>query len=118
MGKQLKRRNREKSAPKEKSLTLLKKLFPNTIIFEEITTPENLYLDIFIPSIPLIVEVHGKQHYEFTPFFHGTYAKFLLSKKRDREKIEWANINNFPIATLPYDKENEWESIILKALQD
>lgn len=100
------------------ALSLLKKLFPNRLIYEEITTPDNLYLDIFIPCLPLIVEVHGKQHYEFVPFFHKTKANFLLAKKRDRDKVEWANLNKIPIAELPYDQQENWETIILKVLQD
>lgn len=117
LGKQLKRKNRNKSSPHTKALSLLEKLFPNTVIYEEITIPDGLYLDLFIPSLDLIVEVHGKQHYEFVPFFHKTKANFLIAKKRDRDKIEWATLNKFSIAILPYNEEDKWESIISKTLQ-
>ena len=80
-----KRKTRAKSAPHQKALSLLLEILPGVVIFEEVTLPGcGLYLDIFMPSISLAVEVHGRQHYEFVPFFHKTKADFLLARKRDR----------------------------------
>lgn len=93
-------------------------MFPGEVIYEEITVPgSSLYLDIFMPNIGLIVEVHGRQHYEHVPFFHKTKMEFLMAQKRDRDKIEWSNLNGFRIAVLPYNREEEWRQIILQALE-
>jgi hypothetical protein len=87
---------------------------------EEVTIPgSSLYLDLYLPLIPLAVEVHGKQHYEHIPFFHKTKADFLLSQKRDKDKANWAEFNHIFFVVLPYDKEyNWWELINLAISQD
>ena len=36
----------------------------------------NLYYDFVIPELKIIIEVHGEQHYEFIPFFHGDEEQF------------------------------------------
>lgn len=69
-----------------------------------------------MPSISLAVEVHGKQHYEFVPFFHKTKADFLLARKRDRDKLEWCNLNDVTLVTLPHDEEDQWKSLISSAI--
>ena len=71
-----------------------------------------LNADFFIPELMLIVEVHGKQHYEYCSFFHSDKMDFLKSKKRDADKIEWCNLNNIKIVSLPYNKESEWKNLI------
>ena len=117
MSSQKYRSNRDKSEPHSEALSLLLILFPGVTIFEEATIPgSKLYLDIFLPSIPLAVEVHGRQHYDFVPFFHKTRADFLLAKKRDREKIEWANMNDIPLAVLPYNERSQWKQLIVSAI--
>jgi 8-oxo-dGTP pyrophosphatase MutT (NUDIX family) len=112
------RGDRKKSEPHSVALSLLLELFPGLPVFQEITIPGGMYLDIFLPTVPLIVEVHGEQHYTFTPFFHKSKANFLLAKKRDRDKLEWARLNEIPMAVLPHNERDTWKSLILEALQD
>jgi hypothetical protein len=112
-----KRKTRAKSAPHQKALSLLLEILPGVVIFEEVTLPGcGLYLDIFLPSISLAIEVHGKQHYEFVPFFHKTKADFLLARKRDRDKLEWCNLNDVTLVTLPHDEEDKWKNLISSAI--
>ena len=112
-----KRKTRAKSAPHQKALSLLLEILPGVVIFEEVTLPGcGLYLDIFMPSISLAVEVHGRQHYEFVPFFHKTKADFLLARKRDRDKTEWCDLNNITLVALPHDEEDQWKSLISSAI--
>jgi len=113
------RSDRDKSQPHSKALSLLLEIFPDTPVFEEMTIPGNnhrMYLDIFLPKIPLAVEVHGQQHYKFTPFFHKSKAEFLISCRRDRDKQEWCRINLIPMAILPYDQEHTWSNLISLAI--
>ncbi len=63
-----------------------------------------------------MVEVHGAQHYKHIPFFHRTKADYLLSLKRDKDKIEWCVLNNFPIVILPDDREELWQSLVSLAI--
>ena len=112
-----KRKTRAKSAPHQKALSLLLEILPGVVIFEEVTLPGcGLYLDIFMPSISLAVEVHGRQHYEFVPFFHKTKADFLLARKRDRDKSEWCSLNNITLVSLPPDEEDKWKNLISSAI--
>lgn len=72
-----------------------------------------LFLDFFIPQIKLAIEVHGQQHYEYTPFFHKTKADFLLAKAKDEDKIEWCEINKVDIVVLKYcDTDEQWREQI------
>lgn len=73
-----------------------------------------LYADFFIPEAMAIVEVHGRQHYEYCRHFHKTKAKFLLAQQRDRDKIEWCRLNDIDIIALPYNEREQWKSMILK----
>jgi hypothetical protein len=109
-----------KSKPHKKALLLVKSLYPQYTIYEEVTLPGSrtngrrslLFADLFLPSLPMIVEVHGKQHYEYIPHFHGDKMGFVNAKRRDKDKVEWCGLNDITIAVLPYDKEEEWEMII------
>lgn len=81
---------------------------------EEVTIPgaSSMYLDIYLPLIPLAVEVHGRQHYEHVPFFHKSKAEFLLSQRRDKDKAAWADLNDIPLVVLPYNQEANWWQLI------
>jgi len=94
---------------------ILRKLFPRDRILEEVSLPGSnrkgrnslLYADFFIPSHKLIVEVHGQQHYEFVEFYHKTKGEYYRSRKRDRDKIDWCEMNSLRIAVLKYSESND-----------
>jgi len=98
---------------------LLKQNYPTLQILEEIPIQirksETLYMDFFIPLSKKCIEVHGEQHYEFTPFYHRTKLDFFKQQKRDREKREWCHINNIAYIELPYNKQEDWVEIINNA---
>ena len=85
-------------------------------ILEEITIyprkGEVMYLDFYVPLLKKCVEVHGEQHYKFIPFYHNNILSFIKAQKRDRDKKEWCNLNGIQYCELPYNKINDWESII------
>lgn len=100
---------------------LLKELFSSYRILEEVKLPGStalnrksvLYVDFYIPTISLAIEVHGEQHYEYNPFFHKSKADFLKAKARDEDKIEWCRLNNIRIVVLDYRKtDDEWRTEI------
>jgi predicted adenine nucleotide alpha hydrolase (AANH) superfamily ATPase len=70
------------------------------------------YLDFFVPLVKLCIEVHGEQHYKFTPFYHTNILAFAKAKKRDQEKKEWCEINNIKYVELPYNKTEEWAEYV------
>ncbi len=111
--------SRDRSELHIRARKILKSLFPCDKILEEVTLPGSkkngsvLYADFFIPSRSLMVEVHGKQHYEYIPFFHGSKLGFVKSKLRDNDKKEWCDINNIELVELPYNlTDEEWRDII------
>ena len=106
-----------KSAPHKRTRLILRNLFKRDIILEEVSLPgsntvtrtSTLYADFFIPSRNLMVEVHGRQHYEFVDFYHKTVSGFYKSKARDRDKIRWCELNDINIVILKYTgSDDEW----------
>jgi hypothetical protein len=74
-----------------------------------------LYLDFFVPNLMLAVEVHGRQHYEYVPFFHKTKRGFILAQARDEDKTEWCKLNGVEILVLKYsESEDEWRKTLEK----
>lgn len=97
---------------------ILKSKFPYVQIYEEVTLTgcrgvgATLVADFLIPSMNILVEVHGAQHYEFTKFYHKTEANFDIHKKNDAIKEEWAKNNNIKYIVLPYNETKRWGAII------
>ena len=100
---------------------VLRELYPYDTIHEEITlagskTPTRksvLYADFFLPSRDLMIEAHGKQHFEFVPHYHKNKTGFYKSKARDRDKSEWCEVNNIDLLIFRHDEtEEDWRSKI------
>lgn len=105
---------RTRSAPHLRCRALLARLYPLEVRAEEVELPgTGLFVDFILPFRRLVVEVDGIQHREFTPFFHPTPLNFLGSNLRDRKKEEWCDLNNFRLARLPDDlDDDEWVRIL------
>ena len=113
--------SRKRSKYHIRARKLIKEIFNSYRILEEVKLPGStslhrksvLYLDFYIPTISLAVEVHGQQHYEYSPFFHKSKADFLKSKARDEDKIEWCDLNGIQLITLKYsESDDEWRKRI------
>ncbi len=88
-------------------LSVLNELFPQIKVKKEEPVSykgQKLFLDFWIPQLGLVIEVHGNQHDEFVPMFHGTGEGFRASKKRDSLKEEWAGVNGHIFVVV---RENE-----------
>lgn len=113
-----------KSSLHLKARTLLNELFPHISIYEEVTLPGSkrigrpslLYADFFIPELMCIIEVHGKQHYEYSSFFHANKLDFVYAKRRDTDKIEWGDMNGIKVIVLPYNEEKRWKHLIQQSV--
>lgn len=112
---------RKRSKYHIRARNLLKEIYNSYRILEEVKLPGStalnrksvLYLDFYIPSLMMAFEVHGEQHYEYSPFFHKTRADFLKAKARDEDKIEWCRINNIQIVVLNFkESDDEWRKHI------
>lgn len=77
----------------EQVIGVIKEIYPQLKLKREEYVKfknQKLYLDIWLPQLGLVVEVHGRQHDEFVEHFHGSNHAFMDSKRRDRLKEEWA----------------------------
>jgi len=106
--------SRKCSAPHRRARQLLEKLFPLELRLEEIFLPGGegkLYLDFFLPSRKLAVEVQGLQHGEFNSFFHQHRPGFVASLGRDGRKKRWCELNKLWLAELPEDEsDDDWSA--------
>jgi len=100
---------------------LFAEMFSGYTVLEEVKLPGSrcpskksaLFLDFFIPTLMLGIEVHGRQHYEFCKFFHKTMAGFLQSNKRDFIKEDWCELNDVELIVLKYsDSIEDWRNQI------
>ena len=93
---------------------LIVELFHPYQVLEEVTLPgssmkrSKLALDFLIPSCTIGIEVHGEQHFKYTPFFHKSKAGFAQAKKRDLDKKEWCRINDIKLIELRWDESVEY----------
>jgi len=70
----------------------------NINYIQEYKIPNQIYkfrYDFYLPEHNLLIEFHGRQHYEFIPYFHKTEDNFLQYKQRDIFKIELAKMLNY-----------------------
>ena len=112
-----KKRNNVSSGHK-KARELLSQAFPSDPIFEEVTLPginPAVYVDFFIPSKDIIVEVDGEQHRVYNKFFHKNKANFRKAKKNDKAKQEWCDNNDLLLMRLDTNgTEQQWKEQISK----
>ncbi len=100
---------------------LITDFYPTCRIYEEVPVilqgtekqKSQVFLDIYIPSLSLAVEIQGRQHYEYNSFFHKSKLDFLKAQQRDRNKVEWCELNNINLVILPYGKEEEWKTLLM-----
>ena len=62
----------------------------------------NLELDCFNEHMRLAVEYNGKQHYEYTPYFHRTKDAFYNQLYRDEMKRRVCSDNGITLIIVPY----------------
>jgi len=106
---------RKRSKYHIRARNLLKEMYHSYRMLEEVKLPGStqshrkgvLFLDFFIPQIKLAIEVHGQQHYKYTPFFHKNKADFAIAKAKDEDKIEWCELNKIDIIVLKYSETDE-----------
>lgn len=48
------------------------------------------------------IEYNGRQHYEFTPFFHRNHTHFEAQLRRDEFIKRWCEDNNVNFIEIPY----------------
>jgi len=104
---------RPRSSLHLKARALLHLYFSMYLIAEEVPIPgENLYIDFYICNKNLAIEIHGEQHYKFNSYFFNDKIAYYKSQNRDLRKEWWCKKNGISLIVLPFDKINEWETIL------
>ena len=69
----------------------------------------NMELDCFNEDLKLAVEYNGRQHYEYTPYFHPTRDAFYNQKYRDKLKRIYCTERGITLIEIPYTQLNNLE---------
>tara|TARA_Y100000114_G_scaffold9980_1_gene7873 strand:+ start:1636 stop:2046 length:411 start_codon:yes stop_codon:yes gene_type:complete len=82
----------------------LKEYWQRHIVFEEFPVAgTKLSLDFYNANKKIAVEVQGKQHTKYVPFFHGkNKINYLNQLKRDQDKLRFCELNNIELVEI-YD---------------
>jgi hypothetical protein len=90
---------------------IITKTYPTLQILEEVPVPikknDQYYFDFYLPMTKKVIEIHGEQHYKFVAFYHTNMLGFIKSQKRDKEKIEWCELNGIKYLELPFNETPE-----------
>lgn len=80
----------------------LKKYWSSDIVFEEFPIAgTKMTFDFYNPNKKVAIEVQGKQHLKYTPFFHGkSKSNFLSQIRRDNDKQKFCELNNIKLVEI------------------
>lgn len=118
--------NPKSSASKghKSAVSIIKSEFPGTVIHEEVAIKisdkdkSKQFLDLYLPFYSLVIEYHGRQHFEYVKHFHKNKRGFLKAQHRDRQKKLWCDINNLELVELFYNEsEDSWREKIVRAIK-
>lgn len=115
------------SRPKEncssyhkEAIELIKTVYPNSTMLEEVSAKigygKTLYLDIYLPTLGVAIEVDGEQHSTRNDFFHKNRQDFLRAQYRDEQKKEWCELNDIKLIRFNFSERERWESILREAI--
>lgn len=90
----------------------LKKYWSNHIVFEEFPVAgTKLSLDFYNANKKIGVEVQGKQHTKYVPFFHGkNKINYINQLKRDQDKLKFCELNDIQLVEV-YDGDEVTEKL-------
>lgn len=94
----------------------IRELFPYNIILSEWYLNykgQRLFFDIFIKDLGVLIEIQGRQHFEFVKHFHGSREGFLEQRKRDNFKLEYVEENKrLCLVRFNYDEDINKEMVL------
>jgi len=79
--------------------------FPKTrpdFLKNPVTNMHNFEIDCFSEKLKLGVEYNGRQHYEYTPYFHKNHDAFRNQQYRDELKRRLCKDANIRLIEVPY----------------
>jgi hypothetical protein len=107
---------RKTSSYHGKAKEILLGLYPMFAIYEEVPirvkNRKTLYLDFYIQTLNLAIEIHGAQHYAFSSLFHSSGLDFIRQRRNDEMKEEWCELNDISFLALDYRETKLWKDLI------
>jgi hypothetical protein len=99
----------------------IRELFPHNIVLAEWYINykgQRLFFDVFLKDLGVLVEIQGRQHFEFVSHFHGSMEGFINQKKRDNLKLEYIEEHEkLCLARFNYD-EDITKELIMKRIHE
>ena len=85
---------------------LLQKIWEPHVVFEGFPVAgTRMSLDFYNANKNIAIEVQGKQHNKYVPFFHGdNKINFISQVKRDFEKREFCKLNDIKLVEIFEDE--------------
>lgn len=92
----------------------LQEYWKDHIVFEEFPVAgTRLSLDFYNANKRIAIEVQGRQHTEYVPFFHRTKTNYLSQLRRDQQKLDFCQLNNIHLIEV-YDGDELTKSFFRK----
>ena len=86
--------------------SFLKTYWDNHVVFEEFPVAgTRLRFDFYNANKRVAVEVHGRQHAKFVPFFHKRRSGFVSQLRRDQQKVDFCELNGIRFVEIWDEKE-------------
>jgi|TARA_R110002167_G_scaffold90063_1_gene242896 hypothetical protein len=94
--------------------SFLKNYWLNNVVFEEFPVAgTRLTLDFYNATKKIAIEVQGQQHRKFVPFFHGNRMNYIDQLRRDKQKLEFCDINEIDLIEI-YESDITNKSLLKK----
>lgn len=107
------------SLKESRNETVIRKILENNNIdfiqekrFSDCKDKKSLPFDFYIPSINLIIEYDGEQHY-FCCSFNGIPSNLSIIQKHDKIKNDYCNKKHINLLRIPYWEKENIENIVL-----
>ena len=107
------RTNNTPSKGEQKIMTMLKEAaitFEREKVFEDF---RNARYDFYLPTMNILIEYDGMQHFKWITFFNKTRTEFLKYQEKDRQKNSYALAHNYLLYRIP-----EWELSNINSIAD
>ena len=102
----IKWRSKSRSKRQRYVKLFLKDFWKDHIVFEEFPlVGTRMTFDFYNASKKIAIEVQGRQHTQYVPFFHGTKMNYLAQLKRDQEKAQFCLLNEIKLVEVYEDDE-------------
>jgi hypothetical protein len=91
-------------------------VFKEQVKFDDCFLDKKLSFDFYVPSLNMLIEYNGIQHYEKIDFYHQGKYNFEYQQKRDKIKKEYCICNKINLLEIPYWEKNNIENILKREL--